>query len=104
MSSEEKCQIKIAHTHNPDGKTVTFSIKRNPSICPEHNYRESLSEEEFWSYVFQNRYADWTGPEEPDDIDDESIEDRCLVCGSTGACMYDSEGRPLIHSVEEDDD
>jgi len=27
----------------------------------------------------------------------------CDVCGSDGACGYDMEGRPMIHTTEDDD-
>lgn len=28
----------------------------------------------------------------------------CPVCGEPGACSYDSEGRPLIHTYNDDED
>jgi hypothetical protein len=30
--------------------------------------------------------------------------DPCPVCGEVSACDYDSDGRPLIHAITEDDD
>lgn len=77
------------------------------SICPEGEYRNSLSEEEFWNYVCRS-----LGPEEPPDslTEDEidyirenggDIPQPCPVCRSIIACSYDSEGRPMIHVVED---
>lgn len=45
-------------------------------------------------------YEDWLaywGPSDEDDIDTE-----CPICHADGACGYDQEGRPLIHSVNVD--
>ncbi|HEY9411792.1 MAG TPA: hypothetical protein VIP77_19590 [Jiangellaceae bacterium] len=37
--------------------------------------------------------------DEPDCVDDEPpTVDPCPVCGAAGACSYDAEGRPLIHT------
>jgi hypothetical protein len=42
---------------------------------------------------------------EPPDIDVESLGiDPCPVCGEPGACGYDAEGRPLIHTDWADDE
>lgn len=74
-------------------------------LCPEGEYRDSLSDEDFWAHVFQTDYSDWT------DFDNQNpnypewdLGNPCIICGSTGACGYDSEGRPLIHSEIRDDD
>ena len=74
------------------------------SLCPEGEYRDSLSDEEFWAHVFQTDYPDWT------DFDESDLDDRshllipCPVCHSIEACGYDSEGRPLIHAFNFDDE
>lgn len=49
------------------------------------------------------------GPElhvpEPPDPDEESLNGpECPVCGETGACGYDAEGRPMIHASYDGDD
>jgi hypothetical protein len=39
---------------------------------------------------------------EPDCADDEPVTvEPCPVCGAEGACTYDVEGRPLIHTDTE---
>ena len=44
-------------------------------------------------------------PREPDEPDFESVDQTtCDLCGEVGACAYDTEGRPLIHAQEDDDD
>lgn len=45
-------------------------------------------------------------PTEEDYWDDASefLPTPCRECGEQGACAYDSEGRPLIHSVPDTDD
>lgn len=46
-------------------------------------------------------------PDEPD-LDEESLDlTVCELCGESGACGYDAEGRPMIHAwagADEDDD
>lgn len=44
--------------------------------------------------------AQYGEPEPEPDYDDESLDaDPCPVCSATGACGYDTEGRPMIHSL-----
>lgn len=70
--------------------------------CFEREYRARLSEPEFWMYV--------TGVTEDPNEEEISFDEAappvfpipCPVCGELTACSYDSEGRPLIHTVEED--
>lgn len=73
-------------------------------ICPEAEYRESLSDEEFWAHVFQTDYPDWSDFDGPDLDEPYRLPDPCVVCGSTTACGYDNEGRPMIHTVEDNED
>jgi hypothetical protein len=43
--------------------------------------------------------------EGPPDMDMESITPfPCAICGEAGACGYDQEGRPMIHSLRNEDD
>ena len=74
------------------------------SLCPEHDYREGLSDEEFWDHVYSNlpgHYGeDFDGPE-PDMFPISG--EPCPECGETGPCGYDNEGRPMIHIVSEDE-
>ena len=80
-------------------------------MCPEAEFRASLSDGEFWDYVFNGVRP---GDPRPDDYDpDDDLNappsDRldltpCAVCGGYGACGYDDEGRALIHATPEEDD
>jgi hypothetical protein len=76
------------------------------SLCPEAAYRASLTDGEFWSYVLTGRVD---GPDEDPDVPDEiqmaelHLSDPCPECGSRGACGYDAEGRPMIHTTPKDD-
>lgn len=66
------------------------------SLCPEHELREKMSDDEFWAHVFPQPEFD-----EEDFLNSEPldrVDTSCSVCGSNTACGYDSEGRPLIHS------
>jgi hypothetical protein len=69
--------------------------------CIVRDKRRSMSNEEFWEDVFGTGV--WE-PVEPDwDCVGIDSPNPCPECGSTGACGYDSEGRPMIHTVQEDD-
>jgi hypothetical protein len=85
-------------TPNPQGPMM--------SDCPEQDFRDALSEEEFWVYVNEGLLSamgheeDYWYPEaEPPDLDDTDhyFSEPCRVCRSTTACGYDHEGRPWIH-------
>lgn len=69
---------------------------------------EEAMEAELWSrFLGPEPFAD-----EPDSWMDEPpggtiallSAPPCEVCGEPGACMFDSEGRPLIHTRDEEDD
>lgn len=72
------------------------------SLCPESGYRSNLNDEEFWARVAANVgvYVGDLFEQEEDECSEKDLE-RCTICGSYGACEYDSEGRPLIH-LEDD--
>lgn len=74
----------------------------NISICSEYADRNNLTEEEFWAHVYQTEYSDYSDEPDLDTLKD-ALDEPCPVCRSTGACGYDSEGRPMIHTVEDDD-
>ena len=80
-------------------------------LCPEAEYRDSLSDEDFWVYVLTGQRPDDPDPdcwdeEVPDEIEMQTlhIADPCPECGEVGACAVDAEGRALIHVTEEDPD
>ena len=75
------------------------------SLCPDREYRESLSEDDFWPYVLLGqRPGEYVEPE-PDFGDGYFIgDDACPECGEFDACGYDAEGRPMIHVTESEDE
>lgn len=69
-------------------------------LCPEADLRDAMSEDDFWAHVFRQDEPDIDGP----DLDATTNQDRpCPLCGEFGACGYDPEGRPLIHSIQEEE-
>lgn len=75
--------------------------------CIVREKRSTMSDDEFWEDVFG------TGTWEPYPFDEDDEIEKCFgidaptpcpECGSTVACGYDSEGRPMIHVVEETDE
>lgn len=78
------------------------------SLCPEREYRDSLTEPEFWDYVLLGlRPGEYVEPEPDADLDDPvtftSAYDPCAECGQIGPCGYDYDGRPMVHVVESED-
>lgn len=76
------------------------------SLCPEHDYRSSLTDNAFWAHVYPDVVMPDPALYDEPDFDEISetvkeLESRCTICGSYGACAYDSEGRPTIH-LEDD--
>lgn len=77
-------------------------------LCTEADYRDSLTDQEFWAHVFPDTLpVGWD--DSPSLIDEEDIAslshlaNPCPECGQVGACSYDAEGRALIHVTQEDD-
>lgn len=73
------------------------------SLCPEFEYRESLSDEDFWAHILANEWAGWADFDESDLDNTTELPIPCSICGEITVCGYDSEGRPMIH-VEPDDE
>ena len=77
------------------------------SRCSEAEFRGQLEDGEFWDYVF-NGVGPGDDPKaeledmEPVGYDELDILARCEVCGEPGACGYDLEGRPLIHTSSDE--
>jgi hypothetical protein len=74
--------------------------------CSKRSARANMTDEEFWDDV-----AETLGSREPDVDDMEyayngflSQPSACPECGEFGACGYDSQGRPMIHAVKDEDD
>jgi hypothetical protein len=77
------------------------------SLCPEAEFRDGLSDAEFWDYVLNGRRPadgdDDYGPD-PDHeaLDPFAYAQPCPECGSRSACAFDIDGRPLIHATEKE--
>lgn len=75
--------------------------------CSLHVFSDALDEGDFWQWVFFRALP--TDPR-PDDGDDDFYapepdpldSTRCPECGEYGACGYDAEGRPMIHTTTEE--
>ena len=72
------------------------------NLCREAAFREGLSDPEFWERVLLGGKA--PGPDYDIDLDDieQMTSSPCPECGQTGACAYDAEGRPMIHTTEDE--
>lgn len=68
-------------------------------LCPEGDRRDAMPDDEFWPHVFPNPAGPDTDYREHLDVQLEV--EPCPVCGAQGACSYDAEGRPLIHTDTE---
>ncbi len=75
------------------------------SLCPESEYRASLSDADFWAHVYPQTdgYPDDPYPDDPYPPEVALIE-PCPTCGAVTACGYDDEGRPLIHATTDEDE
>ena len=67
-------------------------------LCPKADTRDVMTDAEFWSDVYPQQEC--SDDEPPVDLTSLEV-DPCPVCGSAGACSYDAEGRPLIHTDTE---
>lgn len=82
------------------------------SLCPESEYRASLSDEDFWQYVLigpdaldDRDYDPDDDPNAPRPEDPELTLTSCPVCGTYyTACEYDAEGRPMVHVTPADNE
>lgn len=80
------------------------------SLCPESEYRASLSDEEFWEYVLIGPDAGREyDPDEdlnaPRQDDPQLTVIPCVVCGTYyAACGYDEEGRPMVHAIPDEEE
>lgn len=73
--------------------------------CTVREKRRTMNEEDFWWDVFgQPEYEPLTEAQELDECFGIDAPTPCPECGATVACGYDSEGRPMIHVVEETDE
>lgn len=70
--------------------------------CAASRRRATMSDDEFWQDVADSLSPSPPGWSEDDDpapeVDPQFATLPCPVCGSSGACGYDSEGRALIHA------
>jgi hypothetical protein len=73
------------------------------NTCPESEFRANLSDQEFWVYVL-NRHQEGDNEFFEGLVEEVLDSIPCKVCGSIGACSYDSEGRAMIHTEQESED
>lgn len=72
--------------------------------CLNRARRAAMTDEAYWDDVARSLIGGTTWAEEGLPPEEESINlDPCPECGSMVACGYDSEGRPMIHVIEEDE-
>ena len=77
------------------------------SLCTEAAMRARMTEAEFWELVFGGAGdVDYDPDEDPwaPTAEDPALGSPCPECGAAGACAYDVEGRPLIHTTPNEDD
>ncbi|SDT22113.1 hypothetical protein [Microterricola viridarii] len=71
--------------------------------CQEAAFRESFADAAFWPHVLQRQERG----DEPDfdpDVPTSYQIDPCPESGEHGACAYDTEGRPMTHITEREDE
>jgi hypothetical protein len=63
--------------------------------------RDAMTDEEFWQHVADDLTPpQWGDDDAGPDLDAAINVGVCETCGSGGACAYDAEGRPLIHTSD----
>lgn len=107
-----------------DGNSIQSS---STPFCASSKLAATLTDEEFWDSVYpmpsEEEEYDWEHEEEEgwDELQEGYIifslcaverdspiavfrrpDTGCPTCGESGACGYDSEGRPLIHPLREE--
>lgn len=79
------------------------------SRCTEAELQARMADSEFWDFVL-NGVHPGDDPEVPfEDLDEPDVLELhnlapCDVCGERGACGYDMDGRPLIHTIPSEED
>lgn len=78
-------------------------MSTEPTFCASSPEAAAMSDGEFWSNVYADR-GDMESEQAPAIDDDlaQRLASPCMECGATGACAWDSEGRPLIHPLKAD--
>ena len=74
--------------------------------CPEAATRDGLNDADFWALVFAQEPFEDDGYQYEPVLDDDlrtQLANPCPECGASGACGYDTEGRPMIHVTEDSD-
>ncbi len=94
------CDRDLSYPGQPGHRCYTYAeraanIARRPfrHLCPEADRIDGMTDDAFWEHVYGADPADSEPPEQ-----EVTVGDPCRVCGSPGACGYDSEGLPLIHA------
>lgn len=72
--------------------------------CSVRARRAAMTDEEFWDDVYADHAATDPGIDDRHPDLDVPVAEPCPVCGAAGACGWDTEGRPLIHAVSDEED
>jgi len=81
---------------------TTSAARPHRHLCPDADERDEIEDAEFWERVLGQSTPE---PFEDDlEIDPQLAVEPCPVCGSSGACAYDAEGRALIHTTDDGED
>lgn len=79
--------------------------------CSKRETRALMSNDEYWEDVALSLGfsvipddCDYDGEGPGLDITLSLVTEPCEVCGANGACGYDSEGRPMIHATQGEDE
>jgi len=74
-------------------------------MCRVRDKRRTMNDEDFWADVFGEQLGyPLTEAQELDECFGIEAPNPCPECGAVVACGYDSEGRPMIHVVEDKDE
>lgn len=73
-------------------------------LCPEGRGRSLMSDDDFWAHVLLGEQPEYFEDDEPDLDQTTGQNEPCPECGERGACGYDMEGRPMIHTTQDDEE
>lgn len=80
-----------------------MTVRPHRDLCPEAAERDEMDEAEFWERVYPQHGYEPFDDGTDQDLDAAVSSPPCTLCGASGACGWDSEGRPMIHAISEED-
>ncbi len=78
-------------------------VRSRMSLCPESEYRASLTDSEFWEHIYPDD-VEFDYDFSDDDVHIGLMGTTCQVCGASSECGWDESGRPWIHCTPQNDD